>query len=274
MQPGGNDFIATDEPAAGVQRMVARFGGHAFDPHRHETYAVGRTLSGAQAFRYRGCERVSHEGECIVIHPDETHDGHAGAPEGFSYQMLYVEPWLVRRALGDAGGLPFIPAVVARDPALATLIADVFEDFPAALEPLAWDGLLARLADLLLRRSDDAPPPGRLAGLRDEVEAARCFMHDAFEQSIESADLERVSGLDRFELARAFRCLVGTSPHRYLVGRRLAAARALLVAGEDLSQAALGVGFADQSHMTRHFKARYGITPGRFAALARDGKRI
>jgi hypothetical protein len=39
-------------------------------------------------------------GRVIVIHPDEAHDGHAGAPGGFVYRMLYVDPALIGAALG------------------------------------------------------------------------------------------------------------------------------------------------------------------------------
>ncbi len=48
------DRIRFDEPRSGVQRLAARFGGHAYDTHRHETYGVGLTLWGAQSFHYRG----------------------------------------------------------------------------------------------------------------------------------------------------------------------------------------------------------------------------
>ena len=57
-----SDRILFDEPSAGVQRLAARFAGHAFDPHRHETYAIGLTLSGVQAFRYRGAGQASRAG--------------------------------------------------------------------------------------------------------------------------------------------------------------------------------------------------------------------
>lgn len=93
-------------------------------------------------------------------------------------------------------------------------------------------------------------------------------LRESYAEPIESTDLERIAGLDRFEIARQFRRLNGTSPHRYLVGRRLEAARAHILAGEPLADIASRTGFADQSHMTRHFKARFGLTPGRFAALA------
>jgi AraC-like DNA-binding protein len=78
-----------------------------------------------------------------------------------------------------------------------------------------------------------------------------------------------VSGLDRFALARHFRTVYGTSPHRFQVGRRLARAQALIAGGRPLSEVAAATGFADQSHLTRHFSARFGLTPGRWAALAR-----
>jgi AraC-like DNA-binding protein len=182
--------------------------------------------------------------------------------------MLYIEPWLICRALGRDRLLPFVPGVVERDAELAALIDEAFADFPNAMEPLKVDAFLSGVAEHLARRSDDAKPQRAAPLPLDKVAAARSFLAEEFDRPIVSGDLERVTGLDRFELARAFRRLVGTSPHRYLVGRRLDHARSRMAAGEGLAEAAAASGFADQSHMTRHFRARYGITPGRFAALA------
>ncbi len=263
------DFIVTEAATDGMQRLVARFGGHAYDPHRHETYAIGATLSGAQAFRYRGAGRVSHAGACMVLHPDELHDGHSEVPDGFLYQMVYVEPARILEALGGKGPLPFITDAVAEDAALATLIAEMFASFPGPAEPLARDGHIAELAVMLARRAGASE--GATSRRDAEMARVRALLDEEFDQPIGSADLERVSGLDRFETARAFRRATGTSPHRYLVGRRLNAAHALIARGRPLSDVAAGVGFADQSHLTRAFKARYGMTPGRFRALVAAG---
>jgi AraC-like DNA-binding protein len=81
------------------------------------------------------------------------------------------------------------------------------------------------------------------------------------------------TGLDRYTLARSFRNRFGTSPHRYLVGRRLERVRAEIARDASLADAAYAVGFADQSHMTRHFKARFGLTPGHYAVLLRSRDR-
>jgi AraC-like protein len=94
------DFLIADPPAPGLQRLRAGLSGYAYDRHRHETYAVGVTEQGLQCFHYRGAARASTTGRVIVIYPDEVHDGHAGAPSGFVYSMLYVDPSLIAAALG------------------------------------------------------------------------------------------------------------------------------------------------------------------------------
>jgi AraC-like DNA-binding protein len=263
------DFLILDEPQAGLQRLAARFRGHAYDRHRHDSYAIGITDWGVQSFRYRGAERASLPGQVIVIHPDEAHDGHAGIPQGFAYRMIYLEPALVQQALGGAHAPPFVPEVVANDAATAGILREAFVDFPAPLEPLAADAIIAPLADALRRRGDRGGDRESSPQARARVEIARAYLADEAARRITSSDLEKVTGLDRFTLAREFRAVLGTSPHRYLVGRRLAWARSLIIAGADLAEAALAAGFADQSHMTRQFKARYGVTPGRWAALVR-----
>jgi AraC-like DNA-binding protein len=259
------DHIKFDRAQAGLQRLAARFGGHAYDLHRHETYAVGLTLWGAQSFHYRGGLQTSSAGQVMVIHPDEAHDGHAGVDEGFAYRMLYIDPGAISAALG-VPATPFVPEVVSDDAALSGLLREAFADFPRALEPIAADAIVARVAELLSARGDSVRPRKPPAARR-AVERARDFLIAEAPRTVASEELEKISGLDRFTLARHFRTVYGTSPHRFQVGRRLARAQAMIAEGTPLSEVALATGFADQSHLTRHFAGRFGLTPGRWAAL-------
>ncbi|WP_407668683.1 helix-turn-helix domain-containing protein [Oceanibaculum nanhaiense] len=79
-----------------------------------------------------------------------------------------------------------------------------------------------------------------------------------------AAALERLSGLDRWTLARQFRAAFGTSPSRFRTMRQLDRARRLITAGTPLAEVALEAGFADQSHLSRQFKRAYGMTPARW----------
>jgi AraC-like DNA-binding protein len=149
------------------------------------------------------------------------------------------------------------------------LLREAFADFPQPLEPLAQDALIGRLAELLAARGDGAKPkPSKTA--RQAVAQAREFLAAEAHRTVSSEELEKISGLDRFALARHFRAAYGTSPHRFQVGRRLARAQEMIAAGVSLSEAAAATGFADQSHLTRHFAARFGLPPGRWAALSRQ----
>jgi AraC-like DNA-binding protein len=270
-QPSG-DFIATDYPRAGIQRLRAGFFGHAYDPHRHETYAIGFTERGLQAFRYRGAECVSITGRTIVLHPDEEHDGRAVAPDGFVYRMIYVDAALIGEALGERT-LPFVSDAVADDPTLAAILSEAFEGFPGGFTTLASAGIVASIADRLSYRAGRPTAAVRLASCDNVgLQRAREMLDAASDLSVSAEELEAATGIDRYALARAFRVRFATSPHRYLVGRRLQRVRAAIAEGLGLAEAAAEGGFADQSHMTRHFKARFGLTPGRYAHLLRKTK--
>ncbi|PZG07151.1 AraC family transcriptional regulator [Nonomuraea aridisoli] len=255
--------------AQGIERLEAALVGEAFSPHRHDTYAIGMTLTGVQTFRYRGELRRCLPGEWHVLHPDEEHDGAAGTDEGFGYRILYVDPYLVQEALGGRP-LPFVADPVvgpeAMDPALAACLRHLDEP----LEELAWvevvtlvAAALERLADAPARTRSGAaagpPPVAALARVRELIAADPAVRRTA-------AELEQVSGLDRWTIARQFRAVFGTSPTRFRTMRRLDLTRRALLSGLPLGEAALAAGFADQSHMTRMFRRAYGLTPGQWLA--------
>jgi AraC-like DNA-binding protein len=257
----------------GVEFLEAWFQGSAYHKHRHDTYGVCLTTAGVQAFDYRGAAEISLTGQVTVLHPDELHDGHAGTEEGFGYRMLYVDPALIFAAVqticGRASSLPFVHAPVVVSPALAAAIAGAFQ---TTREPLAIDSLVVQLAEGLVQ----ADPSCRQAALPRRfdlaaLERARQFLDAHKTRVVRSEELEAVTGLTRYDLARQFRTLCGTSPYRYLLMRRLDVARAQVARRRPLAQVALEAGFADQAHFTRMFRATFGVTPARYVALKSAG---
>ncbi|MFD0776484.1 helix-turn-helix transcriptional regulator, partial [Streptomonospora algeriensis] len=67
-----------------------------------------------------------------------------------------------------------------------------------------------------------------------------------------------------FALLRAFRSAHGLPPHAYVNDIRVQRARRLLGEGIPPADVAACLGFADQPHLTRHFKRSTGVPPGAF----------
>lgn len=262
------DWLHARGPVGGIELLQARFGGRAYVKHRHDTYAICVTEVGVQTFDYRGTVESSRPGQVVVLHPDEAHDGRAGAAGGFGYRQVYVDPACIADAVttirGRPSALPFVREPVSNNPTLAAAVTDAFQ---SPLEPLARDALVVRLAEGLLELSPDAHWAEATARLDYAALArGRAFL-DSQRATVASAELESITGLNRYELARQFRVQYGTSPHRYALMRRLDCAREQLCRGTALVEVALAVGFADQPHFTRMFKSAFGVTPGRYARL-------
>ena len=271
-RPGGDWMHGTTQDG-GVELLRAWFAGRAYARHRHDTYAICVTDVGVQAFDYRGATRVSTRGQVVVLHPDEAHDGRAGSDEGFGYRIVYIAPSRVAEAArsicGSAVPLPFAAEAVSSNSTLGNAVAGAFASFPSALEPLAIDALVDGVARGLLEADSSLRRRQQLRACDvAAVDRVRQFLDAEKTRIVTSAELEAISGHCRFSLARQFRRIYGTSPYRYLLMRRLDLVRSEICAGKALAQTALDAGFADQSHMTRLFRAAYGLSPSQFRALS------
>ena len=82
--------------------------------------------------------------------------------------------------------------------------------------------------------------------------------------NITNEALARVANLSPSHFARAFKESQGVAPHRYILECRVKRTQELLATELSLSEIAVEVGFADQSHLTRWFREFVGVTPGNY----------
>ena len=155
-----------------------------------------------------------------------------------------------------------LPALVS-DPALgeqvAALIARVQRGMHSDEQATA---IRSMLEQLLL--SSIAIAPGR-APRFSRLTRVRTFLQTHVNDPVSIEELARMSALSECHLISAFRYEFGLPPHAYHLRLRLAAACDALARGMAVASVAYEYGFADQSHLSRKFKAVYGVSPAAWA---------
>ncbi|WP_196755246.1 helix-turn-helix domain-containing protein [Burkholderia multivorans] len=135
------------------------------------------------------------------------------------------------------------------------------------------DALGTQLAVQLLRRYAsvdfvDHSGSGQLAlALRRRIVD---YIEERLEHDLTLDVLANVANMGVCTFAKHFRASFDTTPHQYIIDRRLDRARTLLSQQRlPVKAVASACGFADQAHLTRIMRVRLGRTP---AAFRKDGK--
>lgn len=250
----------------GVELFGATFRRFAYARHSHDSLAFGGVEQGAMRFWHGGGEYLASAGEMIVLNPGEVHDGRTDPSAGCRYHMLYVEqPAIEELFAADEPRLRSGAALkgpLVRDRALAKLISDFSV---GNLDSLQQQTALAVILFQLFTRHGRPPLAARpVAAEKNCVARAKSYMAESLDRPLLLKDIAAAAGLSNWHFLRTFKRVTGMPPHAYLNQLRLERARGFLAAGEAPAQVAAALGFSDQSHLIRRFKAAFGFTPGQY----------
>jgi len=262
-------WIDRDLPGASLLR--AAFATLSFAPHVHDALVIVVTEAGAGRCISRGVADVGTAQTIMVFNPGEPHSGGVAGSAAWRYRGLYLDDAILARtcvALDQReSATPYFRANVVKDPDLADLVMRAHLAIEERDARLMRESLYLAAIEKLFERHGDAPPHRKgLGNERRPVQRALDYMRSNVAADLSIDDLAACAKLSPFHFVRSFRRVTGLPPHAYLTQLRLDRARALLADGTGPSETALAVGFYDQSHLTKHFKRAYGITPGQYAA--------
>jgi AraC-like DNA-binding protein len=161
----------------------------------------------------------------------------------------------------------------------AALVTDValVEQVEAVVAQMSLPLVSLECADTMravLRRltASAAPVGSPLPRQGTPLGAARDYLRAHSSEPVTICELAAMMGLAESHLIRAFHREFGLPPHAYQMRLRLAAACELLAGRVSVSTVAFECGFADQSHLSRNFKAVYGLTPAAWASAVATGR--
>jgi len=273
--PTNTVAIWSDAALEATEFLHADYRQMAFAPHVHAGFAIGVIESGGQWFRpARRDAMVMPEGTLCVINPWTLHDGHGADPRGWRYRMFYPSEAMVARALADSeDGSPGTPGHfeghVIRDAALYREFVLLHESSRTSRPLLERQSRQLLFLKQLFTRHARGLVHVEPVACSTAAARVREYLHAHWRDKISIDELARLAGVSETHVIRSFTQRVGMPPHAYLLGVKVEKAKALLLRGTSLSEVALGAGFSDQSHFTRHFKRTTGHTPGQYACAAR-----
>ncbi|MEH6403847.1 MAG: AraC family transcriptional regulator [Sneathiella sp.] len=254
----------------GFDLVQSRFTSHSFPKHSHDFYGVYVMLEGVKRFNQRGENITVVPGDVVIVNPGEVHDGHT-AVEGraFEYRSCLFSQDRLRELLDEVnpkGNLPVFKGPLLEDKQVgASILAAHQANNQAHPDQLQLDEqFFTNLAGLIYRHSDAGLTLKTLGNDKRVIAASLDYMNDNYAEKITLDQLSVISKLPKFQYLRQFKRVMGLSPHAYLNQYRLQKAFDQLRRGQSAAQAAAQVGYFDQAHFIKSFKAMYGVTPMAF----------
>ena len=276
MKPNDKVTYWRDPQIEGIEICRVDESQHVFPDHAHDgIYAIGLMESGGSYCRGpHKSDSLVAPGQIALINPGQVHSGVPVCGKRISYRMIYFDLELMMSAATDIYRrlpvTPEFPSMVVDDPLLwrrLQRLCRVLQGTGGRLEKESaiMDSVAALIPHYRPLTSI------RSAGHSGEksIRRAMAYLSENLDQKRSLESVARAAGLSRYHFLRVFKRETGLSPHLFRTLRRIDRAKQLVCSGTALAEAALMVGFSDQSHFTNTFRKYTGATPGQYLAESR-----
>jgi AraC family transcriptional regulator len=198
------------------------------------------------------------------------------ASASFRAAVAVIRPEFISRAIeehwgADSSKVEIETQFLIRDPIIEAITVNLAREAAGgspAGRLYAESGCEFLAHHLIRRYSNLSPtPPRSMGGLSSRrLKLVLEYIEYTLGQPIKLRELAALAGISARHFERAFRQSTGTSPHAYVMERRLHVARDLLINQPELpiEQITLRLGFSSSSHFSSAFRRRTGSTPTNF----------
>lgn len=258
-----------------VETRRSCFGRTCYKSHSHPTFSIGAIDEGNSVFQSSfGTAQKITAGTLVIVPAHVEHSCNPMPNQAWSYQMLHLNlAWLNQlysefQQQGLDLHIPQHKPLIIKDESLYEAFTEMNETLFDA-QKLIFEkeqALLHCLIHLLLPHFilEEIQKPQYLykdfLKLIDVISSSEAFI------SLE--ELAQRVGLSRYAIIRLFKANVGLTPHAFQINLKINQAREQLKQGVPLAELAVNLGFSDQSHFHKAFKAHTGVTPRQFQLAA------
>lgn len=236
-----------------------------FPPHSHDEYVIsvnGASLVEEHVSLDRSRFRVGVE-DITIYNPGEIQSSWAATRGDSPWECfsVHLEPETVAALTGESAFEAERPVVTAPDLANALRKAARVEDPHSSEEMATW--VVAEVLDRVRGAGvERSPRTQRALPSTTDLQHVSARMRSDLHTPVRVSELARSVSMSPDHFIRSFVRVFGLPPYAWHLQVRLREGRRRLSAGEAPAQVAAELGFSDQAHFHRHFRAAYAQTPG------------
>lgn len=233
-----------------------------YKSHSHPELSIGIIKSGSTCLSINQEQLFLEPEDIVLIEPNKVHACNPIANQPRSYHMLYIDNNWCCQHLSMLYGYPvsqFVceQAIITQRDDWSLLIAKLFKNDTQTLS----SDINQKLINLLNHYCSPINESSHNDDLAFKVK--RCLLQDIVNPPTLGAMGEEF-GRSKEALIRSFKQRFGTTPKSFLNNNRVEKAKILLRTGTNIVDAAIEVGFSDQSQLHRAFVNYTASTPRQY----------
>ncbi len=252
--------------------------------HHHDFYELYFLLSGEVDYLVEGKIYKLNPGDIVLLNTRELHQAviRKGA-EKYERIVLWVDKAYLESMSTEHSNL----AICYESPEKQTVISTDFdmrrevqsllnkilaiEDFKGMGSDILSRAYLMELFvminNILLRKDKHENINTIRSTLIDKVIE---YIEENLGGEVSIDNLSDTFFISKYHMSREFKKYTGITIHRYIILKRLIAAKELILQKEAINEVYMKCGFGDYSNFFRAFKNEYGITPKQFYEIMKE----
>lgn len=236
-----------------------------FPSHTHNYYVIGLIERGQRQLTYRTSRYMLFPQNLLLINPGDSHCCISANTDPLYYRAIHIPIPTMQALLNIVttdDQMPLFSTPIVNEPDLS----DIFVKLHVLIMNHNSDSKdkksnLISFVNLLFKHFTQSKKPP--IACTPKVSQAQKYLDENYKKNITIKDLYTQINIKPTTLFICFMKDLGISPRRYLITKRVNAAKELLPT-MDVNLAAIEAGFFDHSHFTRAFKALTGFTPKQY----------
>jgi len=239
--------------------------GNCYRLHTHAEYSIGIVDEGQALFQHSHRREAIETGDVVLLEPHTVHSCNPAHETGWSYRMLYVNAVWLHQAMSEHWKLNEpLQALAFHQRTLHDMAASRKADH--LCQPVgSADEVATRAVALVKWLSQIARPTTSNDFMPADLWPAWQLLQTDTNARTTVQAMAKACHMSASQFIRRFTVAHGMTPGHFMRNQRVNGARRMIVQGTPLADVAHAMGFADQAHLQRMFKAHHAITPGRYA---------